>query len=158
MRNIVLLACFAASPLQAAHAQVLDPPNTAGQDQLETALVQSLEGKDLEKYRSLLADRLTVSQDGKVIAQDKTGWLRMFGEMLTAEGVQFKVIDRYSSSGRILFVQYFNSAASWGGTAPAECCWSYDAVAYDYKDAKITRISILRGGEKSARDAVTSQP
>jgi len=149
MRNVLLLAVLAATPLSSAYSQVIDPPNPAGQNELEAALVRSLEEKDLNKYQSLLANDIIVSQDGKIIAQNRAAWLRIFGEKLTAKGVSFKVAGRYSSSGRILLIQYFNSVASWGGDAPAECCWSYDAVAYDYEGSKVTKIQILRGGDRT---------
>lgn len=129
-------------------AQVLPPPSLPGQDDLSARLVAAIEGKDAKAYASLLSDDLQVFEDGKQIAANKAAWLDNFGKMLVAQGVSFKVSSGYSSTGRLLFTEYFNSMASWGGAAPSHCCWSYDAVAYDIKDGKIAVIRRLRGGDK----------
>jgi len=143
--------CAAAAALltpSLASAQVLPPPSLPGQDNLGVRLVAAIEAKNLNAYASLLADNLQVYEDGKQIASNKADWLDKFGKMLVAEGVSFKVSSGYSSTGRLLFTEYFNSTASWGGAVPAHCCWSYDAVAYDIKDGKIAVIRRLRGGDK----------
>ncbi|HEV7435114.1 MAG TPA: hypothetical protein VGO22_09630 [Pseudorhizobium sp.] len=131
-----------------ASAQVPPPPSLPGQDDLGARLVAAIEAKDVKAYASLLADDLQVFEDGKLIAANKDKWLDNFGKKLVAEGVSFTVSSGYSSTGRILFTEYFNSTASWGGAIPSHCCWSYDAVSYDIKDGKIAVIRRLRGGDK----------
>jgi hypothetical protein len=132
----------------AAKAQVPPPPSLPGQDELSGTLVRAIEGKDVAAYASLLSDTLTVFEDGKQIASSKGEWLDRFGKMLAADGVSFKVQPGFSSTGRLLFIEYFNSMASWGGTIPRHCCWSYDAVAYDIRDGKVAVIRRLRGGDQ----------
>jgi hypothetical protein len=143
--------CVAAAMLltpMLALAQVLPPPSLPGQDDLGARLIAAIEAKDAKAYASLLSDDLQVFEDGKLIAANKAEWLDIFGKKLVAEGVSFTVSSGYSSTGRILFTEYFNSTASWGGAVPSHCCWSYDAVAYDIKDGKIAAIRRLRGGDK----------
>jgi hypothetical protein len=129
-------------------AQVPPPPSLPGQDDLADRLIVAIEAKDATAYASLLSDDLQVFEDGKLIAANKAKWLDNFGKMLVAEGVSFTVSSGYSSTGRLLFTEYSNSMASWGGAIPSHCCWSYDAVAYDLKDGKIAVISRLRGGDR----------
>ncbi|WP_404479090.1 hypothetical protein [Novosphingobium sp. BL-52-GroH] len=129
-------------------AQVPPPPSLPGQDDLGARLVAAIEAKDAKAYASLLSDDLQVFEDGKLIAANKAKWLDIFGKKLVAEGVSFTISSGYSSTGRLLFTEYFNSMASWGGVIPSHCCWSYDAVAYDIKDGKIAVIMRLRGGDK----------
>lgn len=129
-------------------AQVPPPPSLPGQDDLGARLVAAIEAKDVKAYAALLSDNLQVFDDGNLIATNKAKWLDDFGKKLAAEGVSFKLSSGYSSTGRLLFTEYFNSIASWGGAVPSHCCWSYDAVAYDIKDGKIAVIRRLRGGDK----------
>jgi hypothetical protein len=129
-------------------AQVPPPPSLPGQDDLADRLIAAIEAKDATAYASLLSDDLQVFEDGQLIAANKAKWLDNFGKKLVAEGVSFTVSSGYSSTGRLLFTEYSNSMASWGGAIPSHCCWSYDAVAYDLKDGKIAVISRLRGGDK----------
>ena len=128
------------------YAQVPAPPSLPGQDRLREELVRSIEGKDKAAYAALLADDVSVFEDGKEIAGNKAAWMEQFGEKLSAEGVYFKVTAVFSSTGRLLYIEHFNSSASWGGEVPAHCCWSNDAVAYDVADGKISVIRRLRGG------------
>lgn len=131
-----------------ASAQVPPPPSLPGQEALAQKLVRAFESKDQEAYAALLADDVHVYEDGKEVARDKREWLGRFAKKLTADGVIFKLTPGFSSTGRLLFIEYFNSAGSWGGDVPAHCCWSYDAVAYDISHGKITVIRRLRGGDK----------
>lgn len=129
-------------------AQVPPPPSLPGQDVLGKELVRAIEAKDVTAYASLLSDNLRVYEDGKEIADSKAKWLATYGKKLAAEGVSFKVGPGFSSTGRLLFIEYFNSMASWGGTVPKNCCWSHDAVVYDVANGKVTAIRRLRGGDK----------
>ena len=45
--------------------------------------------------------------------------MRRFGPELAANGVTFRLSPGYSSTGRLLFIEYFNSLASWGRVFPA---------------------------------------
>lgn len=72
--------------------------------------------------------------------------MHRFGPELAAEGVTYRLSPGYSSSGRLLFIEYFNSLASWGRTPPPDCCWGYRAVAYDIAGGKILKIQRLNGG------------
>ena len=129
------------------NAQVLAPPSLPGQDALAEKLVRAIEGKDVAADSGLLAEDLVVTEDGKIAARTKAQWLSRYGRKLSAEGVSFKLSPGYSSTGRLLFIEYFNSAGSWGGPVPAHCCWSHDAVAYDIAEGRITAIQRLRGGD-----------
>lgn len=131
-----------------ADAQVPPPPSLPGQDELAAKLVRAVEGKDVAAYAALLADDVTVTEDSKVVARSKREWLASFSPKLSAEGVSFTLAPGYSSTGRLLFVEYFNSTASWGSPLPRHCCWSHDAVAYDVAGGKVTAIRRLRGGDK----------
>jgi hypothetical protein len=128
-------------------AQVLPAPSLPGQGRLSEELVRSIETKDTAAYAALLSDAVHVFQEGKEVAHSKTDWINTFGKNLSADGVVFKMSPGFSSTGRLLFIEYFNSAGSWGGNVPAHCCWSYDAVAYDRAGGKVTAIRRLRGGE-----------
>lgn len=130
-----------------ADAQVPPPPSLPGQDALSAKLVRSIEKKDVPAYAALLAEDVAVFEDGEQIARGKRNWLRVFGAKLSAKGVTFKMAPGFSSTGRLLFVEYFNSAGSWVTGIPAHCCWSYDAVAYDVTGGKVTAIRRLRGGD-----------
>jgi hypothetical protein len=129
-----------------AKAQVLAPPSLPGQDRLGEQLVRAIETKNMAAYATLLSDDVLVFEDGKEVARGKADWLNMFRGKLSTEGVSFKILSGFSSTGRLLFIEYFNSAGSWGGDVPAHCCWSYDAVAYDVAGGKVTAIRRLRGG------------
>ena len=129
------------------NAQVLAPPSLPGQDRLSEDLVRSIETKNPAAYAALLSDAVHVFEDGKEVARSKAEWMSTFGRKLSADGVFFKISPGFSSTGRLLFIEYFNSAASWGGDVPAHCCWSYDAVAYDIAGGKVVAIRRLRGGE-----------
>ena len=128
-------------------AQVPPPPSLPGQDRLSEQLVRSIETKDAAAYATLLSDNVLVFDDGKEVARSKREWLNTFGKKLLAQGVTFKISPGYSSAGRLLFIEYFNSSGSWGNEVPVHCCWSYDAVAYDVAGGKVTSIRRLRGGD-----------
>lgn len=138
---------FMAVPF-AVHAQVPPPPSLPGQDELSALLAAAIEAKNVAAYAALLSDDAHVVENEKQIAASKTEWMKTYGKKLTAEGVWFKIPSVYSSSGRLLFIEYFNSQASWAGKLPSHCCWSYDAVAYDIAGGKIAVIRRLRGGDK----------
>ncbi len=128
-------------------AQVPPPPSLPGQDKLAEQLVRSIETKNIKAYADILSDNVLVFEDGNQVADNKTKWLNIFGKKLSAKGVIFKVGPGYSSTGRFLFIEYFNSMGSWTGPVPADCCWSHDAVSYDVTDGKVTVIRRLRGGD-----------
>ena len=128
-------------------AQVPPPPMQALQQDVAEKLVRAFAAKDLATYSSLLASDVQVFQDGKNVAQNKEAWLRRFGPKLAAEGVTFNLAPGFGSTGRLRFIEYFNSLASWGRDVPPACCWGYDAVAYDIVDGKIQTIRRLKGGE-----------
>lgn len=157
VRILVALVAFSLLP-RAGGAQVPPPPSLPGQDALAERLVGAIEAKNVPAYAALLSDGLRVFEDGKEVAGSKTEWLTTYGPKLAAEGVLFKVGPAFSSSGRLLFVEYVNSTASWGGRIPAHCCWSHDAVAYDLVDGKITVIRRLKGGDKAIRQQGESVP
>ena len=127
--------------------QVPPPPMHPVQEDVAEKLVQAFAAKDLPAYASLLASNVQVFEDGKNVALNKEAWLRRFGPKLAAEGVTFNMAPGFASTGRLLFIEYFNSLASWGRDVPPACCWGYDAVAYDIVDGKIQTIRRLRGGE-----------
>jgi hypothetical protein len=133
-------------------AQVPPPPSLPGQDTLGEQLVRSIETKNTAVYATLLLDNVSVFEDGKQVARNKVEWLNTFGKKLSAKGVVFKMSPGFSSSGRLLFLEYSNSAGSWGSAVPAHCCWSYDAVAYDVAGGKVTSIRRLRGGDTKLDD------
>lgn len=141
---VVTLISMSALP---ASGQVPPPPSLPGQDALSEALVRSIETKNVAAYAALLSENVRVFEDGKQVAEAKDDWLSVFGKKLSAEGVTFKVSPGYSSTGRLLFIAYFNSTGSWGTDVPVHCCWSYDAVAYDVSGGKVTTIRRLRGGD-----------
>lgn len=130
-----------------AGAQVPPPPPLPGQIALGERLVATLEAKDVAGYAALLSDDLRVFEDGRQLAGSKAEWIRIFGEKLAAKGVMFRIEPGYSSTGRLLFIEYFNSTDSWGGELPSHCCWSHDAVAYDVVGGKVAVIRRLRGGD-----------
>lgn len=147
-----------ASAVSTAAAQV--PPAPIGADQVALAerLRVAFAEKDVAAYGALLADEVTVEVDGKIVAKTKQAWLRQFGPKLSMPGVSFKLEAGYASPGRILFVEYFNSAGSWRQSPPPACCSSYDAVAYDVSGGKIRKIVRLRGGStKMSAYAVSPQ-
>ncbi|WP_395396141.1 nuclear transport factor 2 family protein (plasmid) [Novosphingobium sp. BL-8A] len=148
----LLSAAVALSTPITIHAQVPPPPSLPGQAELGARLVAAIETKDVEAYAELLSDDIQVFEDGEQVADGKEEWLRTFGKKLAAEGVSFKVTSGYSSTGRLLFIEYFNSQGSWGGAIPSHCCWSYDAVAYEIRDGKVTVIRRLRGGDKKLKE------
>ncbi|MCW2406928.1 hypothetical protein M2336_003612 [Sphingobium sp. B1D7B] len=116
---------------------------------MEQKLVRAIEGKNLNGYSALLDDKVVVTEDGKEVARSKEEWLSIFGSKLGAKGVVFRIEAGYSSFGKILLIEYFNSMASWGRSTPAHCCWSYDAVSYDIgSTGKIIAIRRLQGGDK----------
>lgn len=130
-----------------AGAQVPPPPLLPGQQAIAEKLVQAFDEKDEAAYAALLADDVQVFEDGEKIANTRQEWTKRFGPTLSAKGVSFKLTPGFASTGRILFIEYFNSLASWGRTPPPDCCWGYDAVAYDIAGGKITVIRRLRGGD-----------
>lgn len=144
-KKSALLLVLAAIPSLSA-AQVPPPPSPSGQGAIGTKLFASIQRKDPDLYASLLSEDVTVTEDGRMVASDKKQWLAIFLPKLSAKGVIFKITQGYQSSGRILAVEYFNSAGSWGST-PRDCCWSHDAVAYDVVDGRIRAIRRLRGGD-----------
>jgi hypothetical protein len=130
----------------AAEAQVPPPPPPPHQAAVGEGLVAAFASKNVDQYAVLLADNVQVYEDGKLVAGDKATWLNQFSPMLSAKGVLYTLSPGFSSSGRILFIEYFNSTGSWGGATPADCCWRYDAVAYDVSAGKIQTIRRLNGG------------
>lgn len=127
-------------------AQVPPPPMLPEQGSIAESLVRAFLTKDEPRYAALLTEDVQVFEDGQSIARSKADWLKVFGPKLSATGVSFKLTPGYASTGRLLFIEYFNSLASWGRTPPPDCCWGYDAVAYDVAGGKITAIHRLRGG------------
>lgn len=128
-------------------AQVVPAPMQPVQEDVAEKLVRAFAAKDLAAYASLLASDVQVFEDGKNVAQNKEAWLRRFGPKLAAEGVTFSLTPGLGSTGPLLFIEYFDSLASWGRAVPPACCWGYDAVAYDIVDGKIQTIRRLRGGK-----------
>jgi len=122
------------------------PPPLPGQQELARALVADIKSKDVEAYAALLSDNVQVYEDGTLVARNKQEWMQRFGPMLGAKGVTFELAPGYSSTGRVLFIEYFNSMASWGRKPPADCCWGYSAVAYDIQRGKVVTIRKLTGG------------
>ncbi|MFZ3482136.1 hypothetical protein [Sphingomonas sp. 3-13AW] len=139
-----LLVLTASAP--EAIAQVPPPPPLPEQPAVATGLVRVFAEKDVRGYEALLAPNVQVFEDGILVARDRASWLKSFGKKLSAEGVSFRLCPGYASTGRLLFVEYFNSVASWSGERQAECCWGYDAVAYDITHGKVQVIRWLRGG------------
>ncbi|MCW2406167.1 hypothetical protein M2336_002796 [Sphingobium sp. B1D7B] len=134
-------------------SQLPPPPALPQQAALAGQLVSAIESKDLAKYGALLDDNLQVFEDGKQIARSKKDWIDLFGRKLTAEGVIFRMTPGFASNGRLLFIEYFNSMASWGKATPSHCCWSYDAVSYDIaSNGQIVTIRRLRGGDQKIPD------
>ncbi|WP_395331697.1 DUF4440 domain-containing protein [Novosphingobium sp. BL-8H] len=144
--RIIFSLLMLSTPL-ATEAQVPPPPSLPGQAVLAEQLVRTIESKDVDGYAALLADDVVVTEDGKEIAHGKPDWIAQYGKKLAAHGVAFKISPGFSSTRRLLFIEYFNSAGSWGTDIPSHCCWSYDAVAYDVADGKVTTIQRLRGGD-----------
>lgn len=130
----------------AAGSQVPPPPSLPGQDDLGRSLVSDFASKDVAAYAGLLSNNVQVYDDGVLVARSKDEWMHRFGPKLSAAGVTFRLSPGYSSTGRLLFIEYFNSMASWGRTPPHDCCWGYSAVAYDIADGKIVKIQRLNGG------------
>ncbi len=143
-RLCAALSMMAALPCS---AQVPPPPPLPGQDALAARLMRAITHKDLDAYAALLSDAVRVDEDGRQVASNKAEWLNRYGPKLAAKGVTFRIVSGFSSTPRLLFVEYYNSAASWGGL-PRHCCWSYDAVAYDIRDDKVIAIHRLRGGDR----------
>jgi hypothetical protein len=129
-----------------ATAQVPPPPMLPEQTSIAENLVRAFSTKDEARYAALLADDVQVFEDGQNVARNKADWLKAFGPKLSATGVSFKLVPGYASTGRLLFIEYFNSLGSWGRKPPPDCCWGYDAVAYDIAGGKITVIRRLGGG------------
>lgn len=144
--RITAIAALLLAPATASVAQVPPPPPPSDQGSVAEKLVHAFATKDVAAYSALLSDNVSVFEDGQTVAQGKAEWLKAFGPKLTASGVTFKLSPGYASSGRLLFIEYFNTLASWGRTPPPDCCWGYDAVAYDVADGKITAIRRLHGG------------
>lgn len=133
-------------------AQVPPPPVLPEQSSIAENLVRAVSTKDQARYAALLADDVQVFEDGQRVARTKADWLKAFGPKLSAIGVSFKLAPGYASTGRLLFIEYFNSLGSWGRMPPPDCCWRYDAVAYDIAGGKITVIRRLRGGTSLVDD------
>lgn len=127
-------------------SQVPPPPSLPGQDVVGRDLVTVFARKDVAGYSALLSPDVHVYDDGTLVARSRGEWMRRFGPELAAAGVIFCLSPGYSSTGRLLFIEYFNSMASWGRTPPPDCCWGYRAVAYDIGDGKIMKIQQLNGG------------
>jgi hypothetical protein len=140
------LAAMTISLTSGAVGQVPPPPMLPEQGSIAESLVRAFSTKDEAGYGALLAEDVQVFEDGLSVAQNKADWLKIFGPKLSATGVSFKLAPGYESTGRLLFIEYFNSLGSWGRTPPPDCCWGYDAVAYDIANGKITAIRRLRGG------------
>lgn len=139
-------AALLLTPAPFTWAQVPPPPMPSADTGIAQRLIHAFAAKDADAYAALLADDVQVFEDGRSVAQNKAAWLKTFTPKLLATGVSFKLAPGYASAGRVLFIEYFNSLASWGRTPPADCCWAYDAVAYDVVAGKITVIRRLRGG------------
>lgn len=154
---LVAIVSIASTGATTAYAQVPPPPSLPGQSDLATKLADALLRKDAVAYAGLLADDLQVYEDGRRVASGKHEWMASFGKKLVAPGVQFKMVSGYSSTGRLLFIEYFSSLASWGRTPPPDCCWSYDAVAYDVADGKIIKIQRLRGGDAKLNEGTAGE-
>ena len=146
------LAAVTLSLTTGAVAQVPPPPMLPEQGSIAESLVRAFSTKDAARYAALLADDVQVFDDGQSVARNKTDWLKAFGPKLSATGVLFKLAPGYASTGRLLFIEYFNSLGSWGRTPPPDCCWEYDAVSYDIAGGKITAIRRLRGGTSRLAD------
>ena len=146
----VRLAAYAAVTLPLtidAVAQVPPAPLLPEQSNIAKSLVRAFSTKDKVLYAALLAEDVQVFEDGQSVARNKADWLKVFGPKLTADGVFFELAPGFASTGRILFIELFNSHASWGRTPPPDCCSGYDAVAYHVAGGKITVIRRLRGGK-----------
>lgn len=139
-----VVATLCSAPVALAH--VPPPPLLPGQENLAERIVSAFATKDQSAYAALLADNVEVFEDGRPVARSKAEWLKRFGPMLSAKGVSFRLEPGYASTGRLLFIEYFNSLASWGDTPLPHCCWSYDAVAYEVVDSRIRTIRRLKGG------------
>lgn len=139
----LLASCVALSGIG---AQVPSFPVQPEDMAIAAQIRSALEGKDAKLYSDMLADTLQVYEDGRLIAKSKREWIERFTPKLRAEGVVFNMTSGFVSNGRVLYIEYFNSAGSWGGTVPAHCCWSYDAVSYDIANGKIAVIRRLTGG------------
>jgi hypothetical protein len=137
-------------------AQVPPPPPLPGQDDLGRNLVADFDRKDPAGYAALLSNSVQVYDDGVLVARSKDEWMRRFGPELAAKGVTFRLSPGYSSTGRLLFIEYFNSMASWGDGPPRDCCWGYSAVAYDISGGKIVKIQRLNGGTARLDDKGSS--
>ena len=146
MKRLVIALSGIALSFGPAAAQVPPPPPLPGQNDLGRALVADFAHKDLAAYAALLSNNVLVYDDGILVAHSRDEWMRRFGPELSAEGVTFRLSPGYSSTGRLLFIEYFNSMASWGKAPPRDCCWGYSAVAYDISGGKIVKIQRLNGG------------
>lgn len=151
-RRFAVLAVATLWLIPSAVAQVPPPPVLPEQSSIAENLVRAFSTKDQARYAALLADDVQVFEDGQRVAHTKADWLKAFGPKLSATGVSFKLAPGYASTGRLLFIEYFNSLGSWGRTPPPDCCWGYDAVAYDIEGGKITVIRRLRGGTSLVDD------
>lgn len=146
MINRVLIGATLAVASLPSAAQVPPAPSPIEQRPLGEKLIRAIKTKDLNAYSSLLSEDLLVFEDGKEISNNKNSWLKAFGKKLAADGVLFDISSGYTSSNRILLIEYFNSSPSWGGRSPSHCCWSYDAVSYEIICSKISVIRRLSGG------------
>src|SRR5690348_10151645 len=153
MKALAAVASAIVLPMASlAHGQVPPPPPLPGQNDLARNLVTDFASKDVVGYATLLSSNVQVFDDGVLIARSKDEWMRRFGPELGADGVTFRLSPGFSATGRLLFIEYFNSMASWGKTPPPDCCWGYRAVAYDISDGKIVRIQRLNGGSSRLDD------
>src|SRR5690348_9857028 len=91
-----------------AFSQVPPPPPLPGQEDLGRDLVAAFARKDVASYAALLSTNVQVYDEGVLVARSKDEWMRRFGRELGAEGVTFRLSPGYSSTGRLLFVEYFN--------------------------------------------------
>lgn len=133
-------------------AQVPPPPPLPRQVDLGRDLVAVFASKNVAGYATLLSPHVQVYDDGVLVARSREEWMRRFGPELAANGVTFRLFPGYSSNGRLLFIEYFNSLGSWGRNPPPDCCWGYSAVAYDTSDGKIVEIQRLKGGTSRLDD------
>lgn len=149
-RNVAILLILAMAIAEPVVAQVPPPPPMPGQSVIVKSLKAAIEQNDWKLYSSLLSDNLKVYDDANIVADNKSKWMRIFGPKLQAKGVKFDVKEVYQATGRVTFIENFNSAASWSNDDRVECCWSTDITAYVIDNGKVSTIYHLKGGEETA--------
>lgn len=145
-RSALLAGVLAALMAPIAVAQVPPPPPSNDQSSIISSLIFAIQNKDIDSYSRLLDDNVNVFTNGEKTAGNKSQWLAIIRKSFANDGVIYAVKSAYPSNGGVLFIEYFNSAASFGGGPPADCCWRYDAVSYRFSNGKISSISKLEGG------------